>query len=70
MKLFGKDYLMYVYSSDHGMQISKDPDPRRSFTYDDNHWEASFADTFAQASNSVSSAESLKALSGHPLDQT
>ena len=64
VKLFGEDYLRYVYSPDHGTRIEEVSDPRRSFTYDHNDWEASYenAFNFVGGANSVSSADSLKAL--------
>ena len=64
VKLFGEDYLKYLYSPDHGTHIEEVSDPRRSFAYDHDDWEASYenAINFARGANSVSSADSLKAL--------
>lgn len=48
VKLFGKDYLDYVYTRDHGTQIAVSSDPRETYTYDHDKWEASFEETFQE----------------------
>ena len=72
VKLFGEDYLKYVYSPDHGTRIEEVSDPRRSFTYDHDDWEASYENALSHArgANFVSSAHSLKALASQLQPQT
>ena len=72
MKLFEEDYPRYVYSPDHGTGIQEVSEPRKSFTYDHDDWEASYENpfNFARGANSVSSADSLKALASQLPLQT
>lgn len=44
-KLFGGDFLNYIYTSDHRTIIAEISDPKKSFTYDHGKWEASYKST-------------------------
>lgn len=44
-KLFGKDYMEYNFTKDHGTQVAVPSDPRLVFSYDHAKWEASFQET-------------------------
>lgn len=63
MKLFGEDFLDYVYRADHGTVVAEHSDPR-SFSYDHDLWEASYEATCQERSmkKPLNSAESLKQL--------
>ena len=63
-KLFGEDFLDYVYTANHGTVVAELSDPRKSFTYDHELWEATYEATCQEQSinNPVSSADSLKQL--------
>ena len=62
-KLFGGDFLNYIYTSDHGTIIAERSDPRKSFTYDHGKWEASYKAMCQEKSTKLlSSAALLKQL--------
>ena len=70
-KLFGKDYIEYNYSKDHGTQIAEPSDPRLVFSYDHANWEASFKESVQSRAIEPlpRSAVALKAFSSFDVRQ-
>ena len=63
-KLFGKDFLDYVYTTDHGTVVVAHSDPRNSFSYDHELWEATYQATCQEQSikKPISASDSVKQL--------
>lgn len=62
VKLFGEDYLNYAYSKDHGTQVTEVSDPRKSFTYDHDKWEACFETVCQERAASLKARRSANLL--------
>ena len=73
VRLFGEDYLSYIYTPEHGSQIVDTSDPRKSFEYDHEQWEASFQTACQERSENLkpanTSAYLLKQLASQPQAQ-
>ena len=55
--IFGVDYLSYVYTTDQGMKIAKDCDPRQLYQYDHQSWEEGFDAEFKLQMSKIDSVQ-------------